>query len=212
MSFLNVAVVQAKGGAAKTTTAVLTSYAIAHQNVHVAMCDLDPQGAANAWLTQHPHPNVMVRHDPTVPLPDEIAFQIIDSEGMSRFEQVLKTLPDVALFLIPCSPSTLEVEGARNTVAYIKRWRPKALCRVVWNRLANPKGRGCVPGARDSQPEALKERADYIGAPGFRTVIPRRKAFEYARNTGWAALRAEDRELWSHLAFEVLTLLTKQMK
>jgi chromosome partitioning protein len=47
------AVVNEKGGTGKTTTTVNVAAAFAERGLHVLVVDLDPQGAASAWLGVH---------------------------------------------------------------------------------------------------------------------------------------------------------------
>lgn len=204
MSSLNVAVVQPKGGAGKTTTTVLLAQALAHRDVKVAVVDLDPSGNTTNWLKSHPHANIMIRPDADAPLPEGFSLQLIDSEGKSRFEQVLTTLPEIGLFVVPSSAAALELTGARTAVETIKELRgsnrPKV--RLLWNRI-NVR-------ANNAQKDTLDAHAKTIGAEAFKLQIPRSEAFADAPTSSWLSIRAEHRALWENVGIELLTLLLKR--
>ena len=189
-------------GAGKTTTTVLLAQSLAHRDVKVAVVDLDPSGDTTHWLAAHPHPNIIVRPDADSPLPDGCSLQIIDSEGKSRFEQVLTALPDIGLFVVPCSASPLEITGATTAVAAIKELRRrKSQTRILWNRL-NLR-------ASNAQKENLDAQSRAIGAEAFKVQIPRSEAFADAANAHWLAVRIEHRQLWENVGIELLTLLLR---
>lgn len=199
----NVAFVQAKGGVAKTTTAVLLSLALARQDARVAFCDLDPNAGASKWLKDHPHENIELRSVAGQPLDDGQAVQIIDTQGRSVVHEVISVLPDIDLFIVPCGPSVMEVEGAATTVQAIRHWNPNAVIRVIWNRLG---------AASNSRKEVLAGHIKLIGAESLKVTIDRSSAFENARSESWAALRNEHRQRLGALAVEVLVLLSKGAK
>ncbi len=81
-----IAVVNQKGGTAKTTTAVSLAVALAELHQRVVLIDLDPQGSATLWLG----------HSPTTGLADVL------SDGQ-RLDSILEVTKVEGLELVPAS-------------------------------------------------------------------------------------------------------------
>lgn len=201
-----IAFIQGKGGTSKTTDAVLIAYALARKGagLQIGVCDLDHNSGATNWLTAHPHELIKL----LLTADDDdggVDLRLIDTEGRSRVEQSLTYLPkNVDLFIVPCGPARLEINGAKTTVGVLKERRPQATIRLLWTRVTK--------SANNSQPAVLAAHAKEIGAPAFRGVISRSTKYEDAQEQGWAALGTPHREEIEGIAIETLALLAKLTK
>jgi cellulose biosynthesis protein BcsQ len=194
--------VSTKGGVGKTTVTVQTAYAVANDGVKVAVCDLDPRKDTTDWLTQHPIEGVVFQNHPTDPLPDDIAFRLIDTEGSLGVIETLKTLPQANLYIIPTTPDALDVRGATLTIEKLRKAFPTAKMLLLWN---------CIQKRlSDSDPEVLSQWAKELGIPVMPVNVGKFSCNARARLAGWKVIqnaKAEPREQWHAVSSQIMSNL-----
>lgn len=122
-----IAIVSQKGGAGKTTLAVHLATAAAAAGHRAAIIDLDPQATAASWGDRRTAPEPEVISGQAVRLPALIAA----AQGNGADFLVLDTAPNADqtaslaaraadLVLIPCRPSTFDLEAIATTLLLAK--------------------------------------------------------------------------------------------
>lgn len=166
MSSHIIAVVNTKGGVAKTTTSILLAHALsAHGSVELR--DADPQGSATEWAER--------AEDAGTPLPFDVAIANQRSLGRpARADWVMIDTPpghaqivDAAIaaadfVIIPSSPTGLDIDRMWATLE-VARSTPHA---VLLTRV----------GAGTNTLAAAVSLLDEERVPRFETLIPRREA------------------------------------
>ncbi len=120
-----IALVQRKGGVGKTTVAINLAGELARRGKVVTVIDSDPQGSAIAWAGLRRLP-FTVKHE----LLDRSSVSIwiknvLKSHGdlviidtPADLGPVFKATADIAdLIVMPCGPSSLDLNAARQTIA-----------------------------------------------------------------------------------------------
>lgn len=123
-----IALVQRKGGVGKTTVAINLAGEIAKRGRAVTVVDADPQGSAMAWAGLRK-------------LPFTVRHSVLDRTSLSIWiKNVLKTRADVVivdtpgdlgpafkatieiadLVLMPCGPSSLDINAVRQSIAKLQ--------------------------------------------------------------------------------------------
>ncbi|POR40169.1 ParA family protein [Methylobacterium sp. V23] len=161
-----VSVVQQKGGVGKTTLAINLAGELSRRGMRVAVVDADPQASAVAWAA-----------------PRKLGFavkqELLSSGTVSQWlRNVLKQSSDVVVvdtpaglgtvfraavdvadvILIPCGPSSLDINAARNTLASVSsmlRADARSEARVLM-----------VPTRVDVQTPEGQQITDELGALG----------------------------------------------
>ena len=122
-----IAIVSQKGGAGKTTLAVHLATAAVAAGHRAAIIDLDPQATATSWGDRRTAPEPEVISGQAVRLPALIAA----AQGNGADFLVLDTAPNADqtaslaaraadLVLIPCRPSTFDLEAIATTLLLAK--------------------------------------------------------------------------------------------
>lgn len=120
-----IALVQRKGGVGKTTVAINLAGELARRGKAVAVIDADPQGSAIAWAGLRKLP-FTVRHEVlevgslsiwirnVLKTPGEVV--IVDTPA--DLGSVFKATAEISdLILMPCGPSSLDLNAARQTLS-----------------------------------------------------------------------------------------------
>lgn len=122
-----VALISQKGGSGKTTLSLNLAIAASHANKQVVLIDLDPQQSAARWsrLRKEETPVILSGHAPNLPqLVDKARaagadLVIIDTAPKSESASLAAAkLAD--LIMIPCQPSSLDLDAVADTVNIAK--------------------------------------------------------------------------------------------
>jgi chromosome partitioning protein len=116
-----------KGGAGKSTAALLLATTLAAQGASVVVIDADPRSTIDHWRQGNSKSKVTVRadarEDTIVPLIKDAAsthqFVIIDLEGTANL-RVSRAISRADLVIMPIQEGPLETRGAAETVKYVK--------------------------------------------------------------------------------------------
>lgn len=199
-----IALVSQKGGSGKTTLSLNLAIAAANARKNVVVIDLDPQQSAVRWarLRKDEAPVIVSAHAPNLPQLIEQAkgaaadLVVIDTAPKSESASLVAAkLAD--LILIPCQPSSLDLDAVADTVNIAKlAGKPAAF---VLN--------GCKAGSSltDMAADAL---GDY-GLPIMPVRIGSRVAFIKSLTQGQGVVEFEPR---GPSAKEIQDLYTKTIR
>jgi chromosome partitioning protein len=172
-----VAVLNAKGGSGKTTSALLLALAAAKAGASAVLLDADPNAPLVRWAEGG-------QSVPVIPVPTDSALVpaidreaavrdlvIIDVEGSAN-RMTSRALTRADLVLVPMQPSSLDAEEARKTIALIReeegvqrRPIPFTILLVRTSKVAS----------RDER--AIVKELDQKGIPRLRAALVQRAAF-----------------------------------
>jgi len=182
-------VVNQKGGACKTTTALNLAAALAETGARVLLIDADPESrSASDWSAvrgdKNPPPFKIISmpqpilHRDVPGLAADYDFVLID--GPPQSSPITKSAIAAAdLVIIPVQPSGADHRAARPTVELIEDFRPfKETQKSVF--LVSRRKAGTAIGA--SIRDIL--RTDYPSVPQLQTEIPDRTAYAEALTLG----------------------------
>lgn len=211
-----IALVNQKGGCAKSTTAVHLAYWLLHKQRNVLLVDADAQRSSSIWLESLEEPlpcevaqtpDALLEQIPT--LTKQYDDLIVDGPaGLSEATKAIVLCADLAV--IPCQPTGVDLRSAADAIRLIRQ----------------------AQAARDGAPEAavflsravkgtrLKDEAmghlNNLGVPILKTVIHQRQAiadtFGQAA-TVWELLgkaSVEAAEEFEQLFQEIMTLLPRE--
>lgn len=127
-----------KGGAGKTTAALLLATEIAEKGVGVTVIDADPETYIDSWskLPDKPPKLTVIKSPTEQSIIDDIArasaqspFVIIDLEGTANM-LVAYAIAHSDLVIIPLQPSNLDAKGAAKALQLVKQ-QEKAFRRAI---------------------------------------------------------------------------------
>lgn len=119
-----ISIVQQKGGVGKTTLAINVAGALKQRGLSVMVVDADPQGSATAWaiprkLGFEVRAELMTNGTLSIWLRNILKQRadVILIDTPAGLSSVFRAAVDVAdLVLIPCGPSSLDINAARTTL------------------------------------------------------------------------------------------------
>lgn len=211
-----IALVNQKGGCAKSTTAVHLAYWLLHKQRNVLLVDADAQRSSSIWLEslEEPMPCEVVQ------TPDELLEQlpkltkqyddlIVDGPaGLSEATKAIVLCVDLAV--IPCQPTGVDLRSAADAIRLIRQAQATR----------NGAPEAAVFLSRAVKGTRLKDEAmghlNNLGVPILKTVIHQRQAiadtFGQAA-TVWELLgkaSVEAAEEFEQLFQEIMTLLPRE--
>lgn len=181
-----------KGGAGKTTLAVLLVLALRQHGQAVSLIDRDPQATASRWLA------TLDESATASPAPNRSALTIIDTAPQLDSPQLTQSIRESDLVLLVSSSSPADLWSSQNTVETIRtHLRPGATTRLIFNQVQPHTLLG-----RD-----LSDLSQRIGLPRLESHLRRRQVYQHAALLGWSALDKPARQEMLSLAHEVSQLL-----
>lgn len=187
---MKITVCNGKGGAGKTTLAVLLASAFQKAGHRVALLDRDPQATASRWLGET-NEIELARPDGTYQL------VLIDTPPQLDSPLLHQSLAESDCALLVSSPSPADLWTSRDTVAVIEKHLPAGRpARLLFNQVQ----------ARTVLAKDLATLAQRIGLAALGTHISRRQGFQHAALLGWRALDGDSREELLQVALELAAL------
>jgi len=180
-----IAFVNAKGGAGKTTSALLFARALKESNVDVAIDDRDINQVAS---TTAPRMGLRVG--------TKAAYVIIDTAGYLHDPRLADVIRTADLVVIVLAPTPTDLMVTRGTAEYIRQQRPaNAKTVVLFTR---------VQGNRFAR--VLDSFAKELHFPVLKNVLGHRTNYIAAQLDGWNALNKWEKSEVIALAIEIITL------
>jgi len=187
---VNITVCNGKGGAGKTTMAVLLAVAFQKAGHRVALLDRDPQGTATRWIRETREVELA---QPGV----DYRIQVIDTPPQLESPLLLQSLAEADCVLLVSSPSPADLWTSQDSVAVIRaHLRPGCQARILFNQVQ----------PRTVLGKDLASLAHRIGLTPLTTHVSRRQAFQHSALLGWRALDSESRQELLHVALELAAL------
>jgi chromosome partitioning protein len=188
-----VTVCNGKGGAGKTTVAVLTAVALSRSGHSVAVKDVDKQGTATRWLERIGERELLGGSE-------SAEFCIVDTPPDLDSPALHAALESSALALLVSSPSPADLWTSQRTAQVIRQSLPAGQpARIVFNQL---------------QPRTILSRnceslAHHIGLATVRNGLRRRQCYQHAALLGWRALSRDAKTEIQRMVDDIKGLLTK---
>lgn len=183
-----------KGGAGKSTLAVLLCLALRNRGRRAGLIDRDPQGTAQRWLHE-----IGESGPDNGESPPEIV--VIDTPPRLDSEHLQGALAETDCAILVTSPSPADLWTSQKTVTVIRQHLPAGRpARILFNQVQR----------RTLLAQDLEGLASRIGLPPLAARIGRRQAFQHAALLGWSTLDPESREEINAAADEILSLTGEQ--
>jgi chromosome partitioning protein len=198
---LTIALLSAKAGTGKTTSAVWLAHAFVSAGRNVLLVDADPQGSALEWEDllddRFPFRTAGLRDPQRVPdfaRPDDVV--VIDCPQLEDHPKIGRAAMRVAdEIVIPCAPTTVEIARTAPMRAEIDAMAPVRLAPL----------RSCVllnrTIMRANSTTAAREALEGLGYDVLRTPVPRLEMF--AQSYG-APVLTIGMDIWRNVATDLL--------
>ncbi len=180
-----------KGGAGKSTLAVLLCVAFQKTGRRVRLKDRDPQGTASRWIKEIGGIELAsedVDHD----------LVVIDTPPRLDSELLQRSLAESDCAVLVTSPSPADLWTSQDTVGVIRQYLPAGKpARILFNQVQR----------RTLLALDLDGLAERIGLPALGTRVGRRQSFQHSALLGWSGLDRESRAEVSAAAAEIIALV-----
>lgn len=181
ISFIN-----GKGGAGKTTTAILVAMALREAGHAAAVRDLDPQQTATRWLADNPE-----LLDPAAPI------QLLDTPPRLESADVAQAIRDADTVIVVSRPSPCDLFTSQDTATLIAKLNALEKTRLLFTNVRE----GTILA------RGLEQTAKEIGIKPLKVHLQLREAYQHAVLAGWKALTQEAREEAGRVALAIVTVL-----
>lgn len=182
---MNIAVVNLKGGASKTTTSMYLAASLSRAGGRVLLVDADPQGSALGWSEEAWQGEAPGLPFTVISLPvRDLQKRLTQQEGYDHIiidtppgypDIVRSALLAVETAIIPLSPATVEVARLSSTLALLQEVEPLNAVGFVVLLTRVRKGTLSARQARSTLEE--------LGYPVLDTEIPLREQFSNSYGT-----------------------------
>lgn len=194
---MRIAFVNQKGGAGKTTVAMLVASAIQQTGTTVALDDQDPQGSLTAWAIQ-------VGGVPLLREAAGAAVVVTDTPGQLDLEnlasratkRLVATLEEADKAVLVTDLDFYSMHGAVPMAKFLRE-HARNRSWVLFNRLQER----TLIGQQDRREIAR----DVIGLPALKCALPFSSAYRNAAAMGWKAVTGREREAVLSLAIEIVS-------
>ncbi len=171
-----------KGGAGKTTSALLLAGELAGKGARVAIIDADPERWISQWggLPGRPADMAILRDVTEESIVDEIEaatrdfqFVIVDLEGTASL-MVANAIGMSDLVVIPAQGASMDAKGAAKTIRLIRNQERMARRTIPHAVLLTRTSAAVASRALRN----VREQLDQAGVPVFETAIVERAAYK----------------------------------
>ncbi len=181
ISFIN-----GKGGAGKTTTAILVAMALREAGHEAAVRDLDPQRTATRWLGESPE-----LLDAAAPI------QLLDTPPRLESATVADAIRESDAVIVVSRPSPCDLFTSQDTAALVSKLRALDKTRLLFTNVRE----------KTILARGLDQTAKEIGIKPLKVHLQLREAYQHAVLAGWKALTQEAREEVGRVALAIVTVL-----
>lgn len=181
-----IAFVNGKGGAGKTTTAILVAMALREAGHAAAVRDLDPQRTATRWLSDDPE-----LLDKTAPI------QLLDTPPRLESAAVAGAIRKANTVIVVSRPSPCDLFTSQDTAALVSSLHALEKTRLLFTNVRE----------KTILARGLEQTAKEIGIKPLKVHLQLREAYQHAVLAGWKALTQEAREEAGRVALAIVTVL-----
>ena len=183
---MTISFVNGKGGAGKTTTAILVAMALKEAGHAAAVRDLDPQQTASRWLADNP-----ALLDPKAPI------QLLDTPPRLDSATVSNAITESDTVIIVSRPSPCDLFTSQDTASLVTKLRATGKTRLLFTNVRE----------KTILARGLDQTAKEIGIPMLKVHLQLRESYQHAVLAGWKALTQEAREEVGRVALAIVTVL-----
>jgi MinD-like ATPase involved in chromosome partitioning or flagellar assembly len=185
---MNITLLAKKGGVGKSTVSLLLFEAFRQAGKTVAILDWDAQGTSSKALDQigGPKPEANRKADIT----------IYDTPPDLEHTATATAVRSADIALVITSPSPADIWEADEAVRFVQARNPKAIVRVVFNKVRKTTVLGRL----------VDESAKQVSVPSLPVTLSARECYQHSIAQGWKALDGAAREEVLQLAVALLSL------
>jgi chromosome partitioning protein len=165
-----------KGGVGKSTVSLLLYEAFRQAGKSVSILDWDAQGTSSKSLEL-----INGTSEPQNRKPDIVIY---DTPPSLEHTATATAVRNADIALVVTSPSPADIWEAEETVKFVQDRNPKALVRVMFNKVR----KGTILG------RLVDSSAKQISVPSLPVSLSARECYQHAVAQGWKALDGPARE------------------
>ena len=183
---MRISFVNGKGGAGKTTTAILIAMALREAGHGASVRDLDPQQTATRWLADSPEL-----------LDSKAPIQLLDTPPRLESAVVSSAIRDSDAVIIVSRPSPCDLFTSQDTAGLVAKLKATDKTRLLFTNVRE----------KTILARGLDQTAREIGIPMLKVHLQLRESYQHAVLAGWKALTQEAREEVGRVALAIVTML-----
>jgi chromosome partitioning protein len=177
-----------KGGAGKSTVSLLLHEALRQAGKSVSLKDWDAQGTSSKAL------ECIYGKSAAISSPTRIV--VYDTPPSLDHNATGTAVKSANIVLVVTSPSPADIWEAEEAIQYAKSKNPKALVRVMLNKVRKATILGRI----------VDESVEGLSVPPLPSVLSARECYQHVLTQGWKALDATARQEVLQFALHLFTL------
>lgn len=174
---MKIALLAKKGGVGKSTVSILLYEALRFAGKSVSILDWDAQGTSSKALE-------LIVGKAVIEKPTTANIVIFDTPPNLEHTATATAVRSANIVLVVATPSPADIWEADDAVRFAKAKNPKAVVRVMFNKVR----RSTVLG------RLVEVSAKEVSAPTLPVMLSARECFQHAVAQGWKALDGPARE------------------
>jgi chromosome partitioning protein len=185
---LSITLLAKKGGVGKSTTSILLYEVLRQAGKTIVVKDWDAQGTSSKALELIHGGTLNVQANPDI--------VIYDTPPHLDHTATATAVRSANLALIIATPAPADIWEAEEAVQFVRERNPKAIIRVVFNKVRKTTILGRL----------LEESAKQVSVPYLPATLSARECYQHAVAQGWKALDNIAREEALQFALALLSL------